>query len=535
VNNIFAADVTSFVIQVSPNPMMPAQAADMTIKAVKSDWSPVTDYKWTIIMDWWSQDTSVYDMPSNGFYQFTAEDQGVKTFSKGLTIKKTGQYNITVYDSIDDSVVWKLPIVVWSTIETETKNTKLIEILEPLGSGATIEWSSLNIVGKTDSKKTPLQFFLDEKKVVTEWETDENGNFSVYLTDIASGSHMLQVKMVDYEWKILWESEIIKFNYILPSTDWFLKSFIANPNGEINAWDAVVFDSQVDGTVRSIEIKIGTMWTFIMDRTASGVFNKTVVIDKSGTHKVDVTLIFEWWQRTIYVDRATLNVKWTNGVSLLKAVNNSADPSKVSLSWSPVGTPVSYVVRYGQSQDTLTSELKTTVSNVEVSWLDVGKQYFFQVFAVDQTGAVTWKWSDIISLMTQWQWAAGENAIVWASCTVVGIKIRTEKVGDQYFLMRDAIPWAVEYHIYKSDYEVNNIQNMQKIGSSTVPQFAYPFDATAKKDEYTFYSVVATCSDGQNLQIDNVKKVHTWPLSDMLILFFVSLISYFLYRIYQYN
>jgi hypothetical protein len=42
-----------------------------------------------------------------------------------------------------------------------------------------------------------------------------------------------------------------------------------------------------------------------------------------------------------------------------------------------------------------------------------------------------------------------------------------------------------------------------------VAQFAYPFDATAKKDEYTFYSVVATCSDGQNLQIDNVKKVHT--------------------------
>jgi hypothetical protein len=91
-------------------------------------------------------------------------------------------------------------------------------------------------------------------------------------------------------------------------------------------------------------------------------------------------------------------------------------------------------------------------------------------------------------------------------------------------LVWDAVPWAVEYHIYKSDYEVNTIQNMQKVWSSTVAQFAYPF-----------YSVVATCSDGQNLQIDNVKKVHTWPLSDMIILFFVSLISYFLYRIYKYN
>jgi hypothetical protein len=156
------------------------------------------------------------------------------------------------------------------------------------------------------------------------------------------------------------------------------------------------------------------------------------------------------------------------------------------------------------------------------------------VFAVDATWAITGKWSDIASLTTQWQSAAWEN-IIWSSCTVVGIKIRTEKIWDQYFLIWDAVPWAVEYHIYKSDYEVNNIQNMQKVWSSTVAQFAYPFDATAKKDEYTFYSVVATCSDGQNLQIDNVKKVHTWPLSDMIILFFVSLISYFLYRIYKYN
>lgn len=533
-NIVAAADISSFVIQVSPNPMKPAEAADMTIKAVKTDGSVLTDYKGTIIMDFeWQQDTNAYDMPSNGFYQFTAEDQWVKTFNKGLTIKKTGQYVIKVFDSTTDSIVGTLPIVVWSTTNNENTNTKLIELMEPL-SWSMVEWSSLNVVGKTDSRKTPLQFFIDDKKIVTEWETDETGNFSVYLTDIGSGSHTLQVKMVDYEWNILWESEIIDFKYTLPATDGFLKSFTANPDWEINAWDAVVFDSQVDGTVRSVEIKVGSVGTFIMDRSSAGAFNKTVIIDKAGIHKVDVTLIFEGGQRTIYADRATLSVKWTNGVSLLKVVNNVADPSKVSLSWTPMGTPASYVVRYGQSQDSLTSEIKTTVTNSEISGLEIGKQYFFQVFAVDAAGAITGKWSDIASLTTQWQSAAWEN-IIWWSCTVVGIKIRTEKIGDQYFLVWDAVPWAVEYHIYKSDYEVNNIQNMQKVWSSTVAQFAYPFDATAKKDEYTFYSVVATCSDWQNLQIDNVKKVHTWPLSDMIILFFVSLISYFLYRIYKYN
>jgi hypothetical protein len=46
-----------------------------------------------------------------------------------------------------------------------------------------------------------------------------------------------------------------------------------------------------------------------MDRSSAGAFNKTVIIDKAGTHKVDVTLIFEGGQRTIYADRATLSVK----------------------------------------------------------------------------------------------------------------------------------------------------------------------------------------------------------------------------------
>ena len=48
---------------------------------------------------------------------------------------------------------------------------------------------------------------------------------------------------------------------------------------------------------------------------------------------------------------------------------------------------------------------------------------------------------------------------------------------------------------------------MQKIATTTVPQFEYPFNTQAQQDEYTYYSVVATCSDGTNLQVDNVKKV----------------------------
>jgi len=48
--------------------------------------------------------------------------------------------------------------------------------LSPI-SGTTVEASAINIVGKSDVKRAPLQFFVDDKKIETEGETDENGNF----------------------------------------------------------------------------------------------------------------------------------------------------------------------------------------------------------------------------------------------------------------------------------------------------------------------------------------------------------------------
>lgn len=539
VQSVWAAEISWFTVQVNPNPMTPGEAADMTIKAVDSQGAVITDYNGTIIIDFDGyQDTNVYDMPSNGFYTFTTADQGIKTFSKGFVIKKSGQYVLKVYDSLSDTIVGTLPLNVGNGTVQSWTIERAIQIQEPLSWG-TVQASALNVIGLTESRKTPLHFFIDGEKIAFEAETDDSGTFSVYLTDLTAGNHVLEVKMVDYQGKVIGESGPIAFTYTIPATDNFLKSFTANPDGEIQVGQTVNFAASVDSTVRSIEVKVWSAGTFVMDRAADGTFSKSLTIDKEGVHKVDVTLVFDGWQRTPYTDRATLDVKSAEvWVGPLKVVNNAADPSKVTLSWTPIGTPTSYVVRYGTAQDKLSNEVKVTTTQVEVSGLEIGKQYFFQVYTVDAAGVVVGKSSDIAMIMTQGQSSAdGEvnNNPVASSCTVVGLKIRTEKIGDQYFLVWDSIPWAVEYHIYKSEYEVSSIANMQKIATTTVAQFSYPFNTEAQQDEYTYYSVVATCSDGKNLQIDNVKKVHTWPVSDILILFFVSLMWYMLFRIYKYN
>lgn len=91
---------------------------------------------------------------------------------------------------------------------------------------------------------------------------------------------------------------------------------------------------------------------------------------------------------------------------------------------------------------------------------------------------------------------------------VVGIKVRTEKINGEYFLVWDNVPGATTYTIYRSEFLVNDINQMQKLGTTAIPQFSYPFDASAKQDQYAYYSVTANCSDGTSLQVDNIKKIH---------------------------
>ncbi|MBP7884946.1 hypothetical protein KAZ93_02045 [Patescibacteria group bacterium] len=65
----------AFSLTVTPNPVGVNIPADLTIKAVQADGTVVAGYKGTVIIDFLNQDTNTYDMPSDGVYAFTAEDQ----------------------------------------------------------------------------------------------------------------------------------------------------------------------------------------------------------------------------------------------------------------------------------------------------------------------------------------------------------------------------------------------------------------------------------------------------------------------------
>lgn len=74
-----AADVSTFVVQLSPTSTSVNQAVDLTVKALDADGNVVKDYIGDIFIDIASATTSVdsqdYTLPSDGIYTFVPGDQ----------------------------------------------------------------------------------------------------------------------------------------------------------------------------------------------------------------------------------------------------------------------------------------------------------------------------------------------------------------------------------------------------------------------------------------------------------------------------
>jgi len=89
VNNVQAADPDAFIVEVAPSSFNVNEAVDITIKAVKVNGDTIKEYQGDVFIEIEGiVDTADYTVPSDGLYTFLPGDQGMKLFSKGLTIKK---------------------------------------------------------------------------------------------------------------------------------------------------------------------------------------------------------------------------------------------------------------------------------------------------------------------------------------------------------------------------------------------------------------------------------------------------------------
>ncbi|MEI6118934.1 MAG: hypothetical protein WCP92_07080 [bacterium] len=163
-NNVLAADPAAFSVEVTPSSFDVNEAVDITIKATTSNGETVKDYQGDVFIEVEGiVDTADYTVPSDGLYTFLPQDQGVKLFSKGLTIKKAGTFTIKVSDIINDSIVGQKTIIVGTTAPTTT--TETVTLISPVPGG--IEKNSIaNIMASAPAlPNAPYEIYIDNTAV----------------------------------------------------------------------------------------------------------------------------------------------------------------------------------------------------------------------------------------------------------------------------------------------------------------------------------------------------------------------------------
>ena len=522
-----AAKPDSFEITIDPASRFKInESVNVNIRAVDKDGDTVLDYENMVIIEfeWNFIDPDSYEIPSDGIYTFTSDDQWEKTFSQALKLKEGWTYTLMVFDTSDETVFGKQVIIVDDTDIEEAQTEWIATIISPL-SGETVTTSSVNLLWKTEFVRSPVQVFLNGVQSDIEAETDENGNFNVFLDEISSGNNELFVRIVNIDNELLAESEQIAFGYAPPWSDGVFKSLTISPSNTFEAWVKVKYTVEVWEWVNDVELKIGSLGIFPLDKETPTIFSKEVTIDRIWDQQISATVILQWWERKSYPNVWTVTVKQKEQdvrIQNVKVVRDSLDTTQIQLQRQAIWTPYSYQIRYGENKDNLDQTLTTRETNTIINDLQAGQNYFFQVFGTNEGWATVGFASEIV--WSEFFGSATDNG----TCSVWGISVSTIRMWNTSYLSRWAVPWATNYTVYRWDSSANDLQ---KVWDTTDTKYPYPFDPTKETNQFAFYKVEATCSDGQTLQIDGVKQVQVWPEDHMLIVLLVSGLVFGVYRL----
>lgn len=514
----------AFVIQVEPSSFDVNVPVDVTIKAVLSNWDLVKDYEWDVFIDVeWTLDTTDYVVPSEWLYTFVPQDQWIKTFSKGLIIKKSGTFTVVASDISDDSIKWEKTVLVWSSSSSTsakkiTINTPIKDSIEKTEVLEVIWWAS-------DLPNSPLELYLNNE-LVYQGMTTSVGWFTAYITGLQKWSNTIQAKILDINNVILWESDSIPFTYT-PVTDWTFNSIQVLPGNTIKAGTKVTFRISTSDTVTSATIKLSNGRSAPMDLVSAGVFSKEILIDTEG--KIDVSLdLLVAGQKQEYTNVSRLIVeKWTK-IGKVRVFWDSVYKNKLTLTWEVEWNEAAkYNVTFGTQEDNLNESATVTKKEIILEDLTIWQTYYFKIIPLDINWEAIWAPSDII------QATVGDTSE--SLCTVQWIAVSDTTIWDRHYLTRSEVQNVDKYVIYRSERETSDITKMQKVAEVTEARFEYPFNKSAKQEKYAYYAVQAICKDGKALVMQDIRKVQTWPVENILLFAFIAIFLYSGYRLSYIN
>ncbi len=517
-NAVQAANPDAFIIDVAPSTFKTNETVDMTIKAVTSNGDAIKTYQGDVFIEIVGLvDTADYTVPSDWLYTFLPEDQGQKLFSKGLAIKKAWTYTIKVYDISDETIIGQKTVIVEA--ETAATTMEAIELISPVPWW--IEKNNIANVLATAPGLSNAPYDISINNIsVAQGMTNANGDISAYVSGIIQWDNLLQIKILNAENVVIGESKSISFDYE-PIKDGVFNSIKIAPDGALRQGEKASFTMNCSESVTSAQIKLSDGKSVPMDKKSAWIFTKDIVMDKEWKIQVDVALIV-LGQTKNYTGVATMLIQTGSAIGKVRLYSDSIDKSKLNVTWEVIGSAPQFKIEYSTDRNNLSDNQIVQTNEIQIQNLTIGDTYYFRITPLDGNGNPIGNPSEISEVKI------GDGL----SCIVDGITVTGQKIGDKYYLVRSAVNNIEKYIIYRSEFETQDISQIQKIGETTGTMFEYPFNANSKTKKYEYYQVEGLCMDGTSLKIDSMKKIQTGPAENILLIIVMSFFFYTIYRLY---
>ena len=508
----FAGDLAGFSVSVNPSTVKVGEPADLTIKALDSNGDVLTDYKGDIIItvtdkDWNDLDITDYVVPNDGTYEFTDEDQGVKTFTKGLIINKAGDFYVKVED-FDTGKSGQAPIKVVSS--DAALNEGKVKIITP-SKNEIITSDTLTVAGQAKNYKNSKVQVLIDKKVVAEGLVGNDGSFQIDVSDIKNWDHTLQVQVLDLNNKVVAKSDEIPFTAKVNET--LFKKIEILPSNQVSQGTKVTVNVSVDSKVNSAVLHITNYGDFPMDRASTTSFTTQLVANTPGKFDVNLTLTTADGKTKNYDNIAKLVVLEKIGIGAVQFDRDNHE-NKIDLTWKFTGQIPAFKVEYGTGKNALTNSKIVKENKFTIENIDSALTYYVKITPVDANGNQIGDSSKLIVIEPNMQKAA--------TCKIDNIKVNVVRKNGSNYLVWDKVPGASKYIVYEGD----TSDKLTATATVTGTSYKLPFDPNAKKVKYSYFAVKASCDDGSLKQIGNVKKVKTGPLDWLIYALIISMIVY---------
>lgn len=561
VSNLAYAAPVRFDVTVNPNPIKAGEFADVTIKAVDAAGNVDTRYTdgdiW-IEIEWFDYASPDITLPGGGIEFFEPSDQGIKIFSKGLTIKKAGTYNLLVADLYDVELQGSAEITVLA--EGTGPAQWSLTVTSPVPNSIESD-STVAIAGSTSFPNTPIVIFIDNVEI-QDGLSDENGDFTIFVSGIQPGEHILKVNALDLDDAVVATSGPIPFTYDRGTGDLFLWLDI-EPGKQVPVETKVTFTIRTAKSVTSAQLILDNGTALPAQKISDGVFRKQETLMLAKAYPIDVILSVAGVD-TKFDDVDVVTAVDSNRRIITFDQEPNDDRSKVDLQWTYEGVIDYFKVRYGTAEDNLRLSITTSTPEGTLLLADTKATYYAQVFPVDENGLVNGEPSGIIEIPAIVATAecgnsrieAGEvcddgnkesgdgcnetctdldgneqNAAGAPTCYPNSIPLKTKKINGKYYIYWSAVPQAKEYIVYRADQSVDTISQMTLVSTTEETMFEYPFDPYSEVDVRARYAVEAVCENDEQKQVGDMTPIKVGPEDTLLLVVVASFLIFSIWRL----